>query len=278
MKASSSTVNAGGKLFTNSASSKFDDTSMIVDTGATHHTCHDLSWFTSYYKIKSISVTLPNKSIVEACYKGNVQLSDSLHIQNVLYLPQFAVNLISVSKLCKEQGCILNFEANQCIIQDKRAMKKIGLAEEVDGLYYLKAMKETQRVAKISSIFALHNKDSSLVPSGVLWHLRLGHVSHDRMQCMNKLYSYISVSSHVACDVCQLSRQKKLPFSISQNNAQNMFDLIHVDIWGPFSTECIHGFRYFLTILDDYSRHVWVVMMKSKSEASSRVKSFVCMI
>lgn len=116
------------------------------------------------------------------------------------------------------------------------------------------------------------------MPSGILWLLRLWHLSHDRMQCMNKLYSYISVSSHVACDVCQLSRQKKLPFSVSLNNAQNMFDLIHVDIWGPFSTECIHGFRYFLTILDDHSRHVWVVMLKSKSEVSSKVKSFVCMI
>jgi len=57
-----------------------------------------------------------------------------------------------------------------------------------------------------------------------------------------------------------------------------MFDLVHVDIWGPFSTDYIHRFRYFLTILDDYSRHVWVVMMKSKSEASIKVKSFVYMV
>ena len=36
--------------------------------------------------------------------------------------------------------------------------------------------------------------------------LRLGHLSHDRMQCMNKMYSYIPVSLHTACDVCQMSR------------------------------------------------------------------------
>jgi hypothetical protein len=168
---------------------------------------------------------------VEACYKGNVKLSESLHIHDVLYLPQFVVNLISVSKLCKEQDCILNFEANQCIIQDKKDMRRIGLAEEVDGLYHLKTMKESQKVAKISSISTMHNNGSSLVPSGVLWHLRIGHLSHDRMQCMNKLYSYISVSSHVACDVCQLSRQKKFPFSISQNNAYNMF-ILYMLIFG----------------------------------------------
>jgi len=112
MKASSSTANIAGKFFASNASCKFDDTSWIVDTGATHHTCHDLRWFTPYNEIKPISVTLPNKNIVDTCYKGNVKLSDSLHIHNVLYLPQFVVNLIFVSKLCKEQHCLLNFEAN----------------------------------------------------------------------------------------------------------------------------------------------------------------------
>lgn len=37
-------------------------------------------------------------------------------------------------------------------------------------------------------------------------------------------------------------------------------------------------FRYFLTILDDKSRHIWVAMLKLKSEASSYIKSFVQMI
>ena len=34
----------------------------------------------------------------------------------------------------------------------------------------------------------------------------------------------------------------------------------------------------FLTILDDYSRHDWVVMMKTKSEASEKLKIFVYMV
>jgi len=92
------------------------------------------------------------------------------------------------------------------------------------------------------------------------------------------MHGYIPVSLHTACDICQMSRQKKLPFSLSKNNAKALFDLIHVDIWAPFSTSFIHGFKYFSTILDDYSRHVWVVMFKLKLEASDKVKSFVHMI
>jgi hypothetical protein len=116
MKTNSSNINIGGKLFINNAICRIDDSSWIVDTGATHHTCYDLNWFTDYRKIKPISVTLPNKTIVEASHRGNVKLSDTLHIHDVLYLLDFAVNLISVSKLCKEQDCIVNFETNQCVI------------------------------------------------------------------------------------------------------------------------------------------------------------------
>jgi hypothetical protein len=209
MKTNSSNVNIGGKLFINNAICKIDDSSWIVDTGVTHHTCHNLHWFTDYREIKPISVTLPNKTIVEACHRGNVKLSDTLHIHDVLYLPDFAVNLISVSKLCKEQDCIVNFETNQCVIQEKKGMRKIGLTEEIDGLYYLKAEKKIQKQAKISSISVSNNKSDNVVPPGILWHLRLGHLSHE---CMNKMYSYISVSGHVACDICQMASKEDYLF------------------------------------------------------------------
>ena len=82
------------------------DSRWIIDTRATHHTCFDMNWFSSYTKIEPIRVNLRNKNIIEASCRGQVRLTKELSIDNVLYLPQFAVNLISVSKLSKEQNCI----------------------------------------------------------------------------------------------------------------------------------------------------------------------------
>jgi hypothetical protein len=191
-----------GNSFLASLHSKQNDLGWIVDTGATHHTCYDLSWFASYSKIDSINVNLPNGSVIEACYRGQVKLFRDLSIDNVLYLPKFAVNLISVSKLCREQNCKLHFEADICIIQEKNTLRKIGLAEERGGLYYLKTDERHQvSVSNVSAPMEVHNKH---VPDGVLWHLRLGHLSHDRMLCMNKMYSYVPVSTHtvVMCVRC----------------------------------------------------------------------------
>ncbi|XP_058746593.1 uncharacterized protein LOC131619522 [Vicia villosa] len=138
----------------------------------------------------------------------------------------FEVNLISLSKLCREQDCNLVFETNKCIIQAKKGLKKIGLAKEIDGLYYLEdvALKDNSNIGFVSSVF-LNKQTDNVVAPPILWNLRLGHLSYDRMKCMSKTYSYIPSSVHKACDVCQQGRQKCLPFSTSNNNAHQVFVL-----------------------------------------------------
>ena len=153
-------------------------------------------------------------------------------------------------------------------------MRRIGLAKEIHGLYYLK----TDGAVSVSSVSASEQSHKEHVPDGVLWHLSLGHLSQDRMICMNNLYSYIPISSHTSCDVCQMCRQKKLPFPVSSNNAKAAFELVHFEILGPFSTTSVHGHKYFLTILDDCTRHIWIVMLKNKSEASQKLKFFISMV
>lgn len=74
-----------------------------------------------------------------------------------------------------------------------------------------------------------------------------------------------------------MARQKNLPYASSNSNAKYVFGLIHVDIWGHFSTTSIHGFKYFFTILDDHSRYLWMILIKNKAEVSNCVKGFVNM-
>jgi len=79
------------------------------------------------------------------------------------------------------------------------------------------------------------------------------------------------------CDVCYHAKQTCLPFPNSENKALHCFDLIHYDIWGAYHVEAFYGSRYFLSIIDDASRGVWVYLMKEKSEASGLVMDF-CMM
>lgn len=53
--------------------------------------------------------------------------------------------------------------------------------------------------------------------------------------------------------------------------------MIHCDVWGPYRVQSSCGTRYFLTIVDDYSRSVWTYLLLEKSEVQSVLKNLCAM-
>lgn len=56
--------------------------------------------------------------------------------------------------------------------------------------------------------------------------------------------------------------------------AQRPLALIHTDICGPMHEESLNGSKYFLLLVDDYSRMQWVYLLKQKNEALERIREF----
>jgi len=59
-----------------------------------------------------------------------------------------------------------------------------------------------------------------------------------------------------------MPKQPRHSFPISQTTSRNPFDLLHVDLWGPYSLTSVSGANYFLTIVDDFSRATWTFMLQ----------------
>ncbi|KAL4362743.1 hypothetical protein GQ457_04G027460 [Hibiscus cannabinus] len=112
------------------------------------------------------------------------------------------------------------------------------------------------------------------------WHARLGHPSSRRMQFFAKLHTEIpsSIENSYDCDVCHLAKHKRLPFPISTSVTDSVFDIVHMDVWGPFPVKSLYGHSYFLTIVDDKSRFVWIYPMKYKSEVRSLIIDFCVLV
>jgi len=70
-----------------------------LDLGATNHVSSSLTQFSSFIAIKLILVKLPMRQHVCATRSRNVHFSNSLHLIDVLDIPSFTLNLISISKL-----------------------------------------------------------------------------------------------------------------------------------------------------------------------------------
>ena len=72
-----------------------------------------------------------------------------------------------------------------------------------------------------------------------------------------------------------IQNRKRLSFSDSDSYASCAFALVHIDIWGPCNVTSMNGYKYFLTIVDDHTRFVWVFLLHSKAETQSHLKNFV---
>lgn len=120
----------------------------------------------------------------------------------------------------------------------------------------------------------LANLSSSPIPSSShLWHCRLGHAP------FSKLSHILDIPYHPTdtCLTCPLAKFTKLPYPTSTSRAPDLFHLIHLDIWGPYKTPSRGQYKYFLTLVDDYSRTTWVTLLKLKSKAFHIIKTFVLM-
>jgi len=55
-------------------------------------------------------------------------------------------------------------------------------------------------------------------------------------------------------------------FLVSDFRASDAFELIHCDLWGPYRNVSSCGASYLLTIVDDYSRALWIYLLIDKKE------------
>lgn len=117
----------------------------------------------------------------------------------------------------------------------------------------------------------------SVLDDGHLWHQRLGHPSLAKLLHVPgiKAFAKTSASAVENCPICPLAKQKRLPFVSNNRLSPKPFDLVHMDVWGPFSTESTEGYRYFLTLVDDCTRVTWIYFLRNKSDVNTVFPAFI---
>ncbi|CAI5993874.1 unnamed protein product [Closterium sp. NIES-65] len=109
------------------------------------------------------------------------------------------------------------------------------------------------------------------------WHERLCHVNIPMLQklvkdgCLKGLEVKGAAKEIGSCPTCLETKFTKFPFSSSTGPAKAPLALVHMDVVGPTRALSLSGNRYFLTIVDDHTRAVWVYPLKTKGEVAAAV-------
>lgn len=244
----------------------------IVDSGASDHMTCSLHLL---HNVKSapanLTIKLPTGATACITHIGDTVLNCGLVMLNVLYVPQFAHNLMSVTKLSKDNKCEVLFRERKCLVVDDN-FRTVCVGHLRNNLYYLSNSVVSANESQ------LH--DNSLLSSAgmskdmyTIWHNRMGHPSDLVLKHITCVKPFVTPQPK-PCLICPMFKFTKLPYTLSNSHASKPFELVHIDTWGPYKICTKHKYRYFLTLVDDHSRMTWLYLLERKSDYSVTFQAF----
>ncbi|CAI5521589.1 unnamed protein product, partial [Closterium sp. Naga37s-1] len=265
-----------------------------LDSGASRSFFRDSTTLTPLRRPVAVSLADPSggpvlahSSTVLPCPAAPSGLLSGLH------LPSFSTNLVSGADL--QDAWVDQFtpggqRVTHCTCSRKGRHLATFTRRPGSSLYTLTTapppVPTSGQVAVSSQVFAAASRSSPasapcsccpLAHETLLWHHRLGHPSLPRLRGMasRALVSGLPRSlpplppgPAPTCVPCVEGRQRAAPHSSSFPPTEAPLQTLHMDVWGPARVRGQGHERYFLLVVDDYSRYTTVFPLRSKGEVT----------
>lgn len=122
------------------------------------------------------------------------------------------------------------------------------------------------------------------------WHLRLGHLDYEiiRELCTNNVIVLTEEEANrwdniaFSCECCEAAKVEVATAKIGDPSIAEValksnqpLELIHASLCGPLKQRGMCGLRYFLIIVDDFSRYTFILPIATTNEAGHRIVEFI---
>lgn len=180
-------------------------------------------------------------------------------IEDVLYVPELrGGNLISESKLEKNGFEIASKNGKRRVIKDGKEWMYASL-DEIGHFVVKEYRNKTSFVSYMDA------------------HMCFGHPGQNAMHHLKERYPQLIPKrpEQFYCPSCILSKSVHVSPKSRSTRAENPFDVIHSDLSGKFSVDSLGGKRYYISFIDEFSRHAWVSFLRNKNDAFFAIRNFV---
>ena len=225
-----------------------------------------------------VRFNLPNKSTVR--------------LGNVIYVPGLAENLLSLEALhiagFESRGSVKGYT----LLKDGKIVakgKRIGRSTYLDRIMHANALyvkpeqarkcdefigkPDERSVIQLLSGRAARAEDETEQRREII-HQRLGHPGKRRFNgCVEAMdMDELKVGKRDKllkddCEICIKAKQVKIQSHVPVPRAKRPLQRVYMDFWGPYD-EGIGEERYYLSLIDDCTRHSWVFIKKNRLSSS----------
>lgn len=257
------------------SASTSNDGGWYIDSGASSHLTMRDDWLYDITAPPISSIRIANDKMLEVKSSGKVNLNvvdkmgnvQTIQVKNVLFVPELATNLLSVSQMISN-GCSVQFNEGGCTIFNKENTE-VAAAKLIQNMYRLNTHSVPAYICKSNE------------SDRYLWHQRMAHLNFGDLNkltdCAEGVKAFKNKDS-IICECCQKGKQSRLPFPTEGSRAKQPLELIHSDVCGPLEMKSLGGARYFLTFTDDYTRKVFVYFLTNKSDVFIKFKEFKALV
>ena len=269
-------VNSEESYLSNNVKVNNGKISGAVDSGATAHMINLPINLNNASDIKkgNVRVGVAKGNISMNAEKvGNLEVvtdqNRNIDFSNVYYIPDLRRNLFSVRQMDKA-GCTVVFGNDSVKITKDGNILATGQVK--DDLYVIEM--QNKNVVGVAN-------EANTNSDYVLWHRRLAHVGFSNLEKLNKLGAFGSDISQSRpndyfCDTCPKGKQTANPHKFPPVISKSPIYRIHSDVCEI--TDSPIPEKYFVTFIDDYSRFVYIYVMKNKSEVLEKFKEYEALV
>jgi transposase InsO family protein len=179
-------------------------------------------------------------------------------------------NLLSVSQMC-DQGHKVTFDSQKCEIIKEGLGKLVAIAARTSS--------------NIHVLSEIGNEKCCLGKEDESWlsHKRMDHMHFDNLVKVSKRevvreMPQIKKPTNTLCKHCQQGKQTKTRFKSKEYSTTKPLEIVHTDLVGPTTTKGLKSERYFMLLVDDYTRMTAVCFLKNKSESFENFKIYKEMV
>jgi hypothetical protein len=230
-----------------------------LDSGASNHMTGCRAAFSDLDENKTGSVKFGDGSRVTIRGQGTVLFrcknGEQRALTDVYFIPQLRSSIVSLGQL-DERGSEVLIKDGVLRIRDRERRLLAKVTRSRNRLYLLD-LKVEQPVC----LAAQGGQEAWL------WHARFGHLSFEALGRLGEMVRGLPHIDHVGelCDSCLVGKQRRSAFpKAAKYRAKEKLELVHGDLCGPITPATHGGRRYFILLVDDYSRYMWLQLLTSK--------------
>lgn len=243
------------------------------DCAATQHMTSRRDWLIDFVAFEDPAVVIIGDATkLEGIGSGDVKLEAfdgnewyKIILKNVLYVPRMTFNLFSVTQML-DKGYTQAADSNGSLFKTSDQTSIVAVSERDGNLFKMMFRQELDEKCMVTV-------------SIKTWHERLAHqnIKYVRNILKKHKIKYVDDWNDNVCTGCVYGKQHRISHPINPKVAENILDMIHVDLC-EMNMHSLGGAKYFLLLKDDFSHYRTVYFLRTKDEATEKLNAFMKMV